>query len=505
MNCSRHTSVSFGCSLAVLLTCGILATVAASAHVATSCETLKATQLPHTTITAADTVAQSAFTGASARGYDYKTLPAFCRVQGVIAPTSDSHIEFEVWMPASGWNGKYQGVGNGGFAGEITSSQLAAALSAGYATASTDTGHKGNGTDAQWALGHPEKIIDYGYRAIHETADRAKALVRAFYGEPAKYLYFTGCSNGGRQALMEAQRFPDDYDGIIAGAPAANFTHTAALFGFNLLATGDKSTFVPAAKFAAIDAAVVAACDAKDGVKDGVVTEPTTCAFDPAVLLCRDADSDSCLTSPQIATLKKLYSGVITANGQKIFPGFVPGGESGPGGWGLWLSAAAPDSSLEYAFATQFFKNMVHTISGLGLPHLQHRARTQSRGRSSWGGAQRHRSKSWCLSKTRRKVDSVSRLERRRSSADGDDRLPPRRRRQTRATANRLVRSNLYDAGRAALLRRPRSGYVRGAAGAPAGGARPSAEHERGDGAMGRTGNRTVGHHRHEIQRQDAS
>ena len=360
MNCSRHTSVSFGCSLAALLTCGILVTVAASAHVATSCETLKATPLPHTTITAADTVAQGAFTGASARGYDYKTLPAFCRVQGVIAPTSDSHIEFEVWMPVSGWNGKYQGVGNGGFAGEITSSQLAAALSAGYATASTDTGHKGGGTDAQWALGHPEKIIDYGYRAIHETADRAKALVRAFYGEPAKYAYFTGCSNGGRQALMEAQRFPDDYDGIIAGAPAANFTHTAALFGFNLLATGDKSTFVPAAKFAAIDAAVVATCDAKDGVKDGVVTEPTTCAFDPAVLLCRDAESDSCLTSPQIATLKKLYSGVITANGQQIFPGFVPGGESGPGGWGLWLSAAAPDSSLEYAFATQFFKNMVH-------------------------------------------------------------------------------------------------------------------------------------------------
>jgi feruloyl esterase len=263
-------------------------------------------------------------------------------------------------MPAVGWNGRYQGVGNGGFAGDISYPQLAAALSASYATASTDTGHRAGGTNAEWAFGHPEKIVDYGYRAIHLTAENAKALIRAFYGEPAKYAYFTGCSNGGRQALMEAQRFPDDYNGIIAGAPAANFTRTAALFGSNLLATGDKSTLVPAAKFAAIEAAVVAACDAKDGVTDGVVTEPTMCAFDPGVLLCRDTENDSCLTSAQVATMKKLYSGLSATSGKSIFPGFVPGGESGPGGWGTWLSGSAPDSSLEYAFGTQFFKNMVY-------------------------------------------------------------------------------------------------------------------------------------------------
>lgn len=355
-----HKSISLGLSVAAVLTCWTRQTVATGARVTTSCETLKAVALRNTTITAAGVVEAGAFAGASARGYDYKTLPAFCRVQGVIAPSSDSHIEFEVWMPAAGWNGKYQGVGNGGFAGEITYSQMATVLSAGYTTASTDTGHKANGTDAQWALGHPEKILDYGYRGIHETADKAKAVIRGFYAAPAKYAYFTSCSNGGRQALMEAQRFPADYDGIIAGAPAANFTHTAALFGSDLLAIGDRSTFVPPAKFAAIEAAVVAACDARDGVKDGIVAEPTTCAFDPAGLLCREAESDSCLTSPQIATLKKLYSGLSTAKGQQIFPGFVPGGESGPGGWGLWLSGITPDASLEYAFATQFFKNMVH-------------------------------------------------------------------------------------------------------------------------------------------------
>ena len=360
INYSRHTSLARACCAAVALTCWALQTVVTGARVATPCETLKSTQLPNTTITASDLVASGAFTAANVRGYDYGTLPAFCRVQGVLAPSTGSHIEFEVWMPTAGWNGKYQGVGNGGFAGEITYSQMASALSAGYATASTDTGHKGGGTDAQWALGHPEKIVDYGYRAIHETADKAKALVRSYYGEPAKYSYFTGCSNGGRQALMEAQRFPEDYDGIIAGAPAANFTHTAALFGSNLLATGDRSTFVPATKFAAIEAAVVAACDERDGVKDGLVNEPTTCAFDPAVMLCRNAESDSCLTSSQVATVKKLYSGLRTTRGEKIFPGFVPGGESGPGGWGLWLSGTAPDSSLEYAFGTQFFRNMVH-------------------------------------------------------------------------------------------------------------------------------------------------
>src|SRR5262249_5840101 len=157
----------------------------------------------------------------------------FCRVQGVMQPSRDSHIEFEVWLPASGWNGKYLGAGNGGFAGSISYATapgsnvpgMANAVLAGYATSSTDTGHRAGGVDAQWALGHPEKIVDYGYRAIHETAETSKAIIQAFYGGAAKHSYFSSCSNGGRQALMEAQRYPADYDGIIAGAPAYPFTH----------------------------------------------------------------------------------------------------------------------------------------------------------------------------------------------------------------------------------------------------------------------------------------
>ena len=356
LNCRSLLS----CSAAVAVVYFAMPVAPTGARGMTTCEHLKSMQLPSTTITASDLVEGGAFNSANARGFDYKTLPAFCRVQGVIAPSSDSHIEFEVWMPASTWNGKYQRVGNGGFAGEISYPQLASAMKAGYATASTDTGHKGGGTDAQWALGHPEKIVDYGYRAIHETAEKAKALIATFYGEAAKHSYFTGCSNGGRQALMEAQRFPGDYDGIIAGAPAAHFTRTAALFASNVVATSDRAAFVPSSKYDAIEAAVVTACDASDGVKDGVVSEPAACKFDPAVLRCRDAESDSCLTASQVATVKKLYDGLRTIKGQTIFPGFVPGGESGPGGWGLWLSGAKPDSSLEYAFATQFFKNMVY-------------------------------------------------------------------------------------------------------------------------------------------------
>ena len=359
-NSSRHNSVSFALSVAALLAIAIARGIPIRAHAGSPCESLKSTQLPNTTITGAGVVEAGAFTAASARGFDYKTLPAFCRVQGVVAPSADSHIEFEVWMPSAGWNGRYQGVGNGGFAGEISYPQMAAALTAGYATASTDTGHKASGIDAQWALGHPEKIVDYGHRAIHETADKAKTLIRAFYGDPAKHSYFSGCSNGGRQALMEAQRYPDDYDGIIVGAPAADFTRTAALFASNLPAMADRASYVPASKYAAIESAVVAACDARDGAKDGVISEPTTCAFDPAVLLCRDADSDSCLTAAQVATMRRVYAGLRSANAQNAFPGFVPGAESGPGGWGLWVSGAKPDSSLQYAFGTQFFKNMVY-------------------------------------------------------------------------------------------------------------------------------------------------
>ena len=214
----------FRISLSAAVFCVL--TFASKSAGAQTCEKLADLKLANTTITAAQSVAAGAFTPPTGSAAPYKALPAFCRVTGVIKPTSDSDIRFEVWMPSVGWNGKFQGIGNGGFAGSISyggpAGGLGGAIARGYAAASTDTGHTGG--DASWALGHPEKIADYGYRAVHEMTEKAKSIVSAFYGNGPKRSYFSSCSNGGRQALMEAQRYPNDYDGLIAGAPANYFT-----------------------------------------------------------------------------------------------------------------------------------------------------------------------------------------------------------------------------------------------------------------------------------------
>jgi feruloyl esterase len=228
----------------------------------------------------------------------FKSLPAFCRVKGVIAPSGDSHIEFEVWLSASGWNGKYMGAGNGGFAGSISylppppyppmrdNPFLTGSLLAGYAASSTDTGHTGAATDVQWALGHPEKVADFGFRAIHETAEKSKAIIHAFYGNAAKHSYFHGCSNGGREALMEAERFPADYDGIIAGAPALSLPRMDRSNQAVVQATeNDPASYIPAAKLAAIESAALRACDAIDGLTDGLIEDPRKCPFDPTLFV----------------------------------------------------------------------------------------------------------------------------------------------------------------------------------------------------------------------------
>lgn len=327
-----------------------------------SCESLSSLKLPDTTITSAKSMAAGEFQApAPMPGMGaVKDLPAFCRVVAELKPAKDSDIKMEVWLPTSGWNGKYQGVGNGGFAGSITYAGLANAVKAGYATASTDTGHTGGATDAKWALGHPDRIVDFGYRAIHEMTLKAKAIIKAFYGEDAKHSYFGSCSNGGRQALMEAQRFPEDYDGILAGAPANFWTHLLSAGAWDVQATmADPASYIPAAKISALSAAVLKACDAQDGVTDGIVNDPRQCRFDPATILCKDGDSNSCLTAPEVAALKKLYAGPTNSKGEKIFPGRVEGGEEGPGGWPLWITGSAPGTSLMYQFTTGFFSNMV--------------------------------------------------------------------------------------------------------------------------------------------------
>ena len=220
----------------------------------------------------------------------------------------------------------------------ISYGALASALQEGYATASTDTGHAGG--NASFAIGHPEKVIDFAYRAVHEMAVKSKAIIAAFYDRAPRFSYWTGCSTGGRQALMEAQRYPEDFDGIIAGAPANNQTQLCAWrIAVEARILQEPGECCPRAKLALVNSAVLAACDALDGVTDGLLTDPHQCHFDPATLLCRGVDRDDCLTAPQVEAVKMGYAPARRKTGELIYPGLVPGGEMG---WAM-LTAAKPE------------------------------------------------------------------------------------------------------------------------------------------------------------------
>ncbi len=232
---------------------------------ASTCESLTALTLPNTSITLAKSLAEGEFTLPGGRGAPAPDLPAFCRVAATLRPTSDSEIKIEVWLPAN-WNGKFEANGNGGWSGSISPATLAAGLRRGYATAMTDLGHEGS--TAAFAVGHPEKLIDFGYRAAHEMTVTAKAIVAAFYGRAANYSYWNGCSAGGRSAMIEAQRFPDDFDGIVAGAPALNWTGRALLAIWIAQANHlDEASYIPPAKYATKSTTPpsIPASDALDG------------------------------------------------------------------------------------------------------------------------------------------------------------------------------------------------------------------------------------------------
>lgn len=348
--------------LAMLLVAGIAppARGQATASATQSCGNLTRLSLPQTKIVMAQSVAAGAFSGAPF----FKAVPAFCRVAVESTPTSDSDIKIEVWLPASAWNGTFSATGNGGFAGSIDYRSMGLAVEQGYATAGTDTGHAAEFIDARWALGHPEKITDFGYRGIHQMTEAAKAVIRAYYGNSPRHSYFGSCSDGGREALMEAQRFPEDYDGIIAGAPANFWTHllTNAIWVEEAL-TAEPNSYIPSSKLPAIANAVNAACDAQDGVKDGIVNDPRKCHFDPAVLSCKGAESDACLTAPEVTALKKLYEPSRDSKGRPVFPGFLPGAEEGQNGWAPWITGPGPGKSLIAAFGNGFFADMVYDQS----------------------------------------------------------------------------------------------------------------------------------------------
>ncbi len=351
----------------VLVALGVwLGTVGMAAPVmAASCEALSKLALPQMAVTTAQAVAAGSFTapgparaGSAAPAGParvFTTLPAFCRVAATLTPTSDSDIKIEVWLPASGWNGKFQAVGNGGWTGSIPYPSLAAAVAGGYAAAGTDTGHVGN--TASFALGHPEKVVDFGYRAVHEMTVKAKAVIDSFYGARPTFSVWNGCSQGGRQGIAEAVRYPTDFDAVIAGAPAVNFMQLhAGRMALNRSVNATPAHTIPAAKYPLVHKAVLAACDAKDGVTDGVIENPASCAFDPTVLACKPAgragsggtaDDASCLTPAQVESAKRMYQPVVhPSTHATVIPGLAPGAELG---WNV-LASPRPLSFADEAF-----------------------------------------------------------------------------------------------------------------------------------------------------------
>jgi feruloyl esterase len=339
-----------------VMTCGawVLALVSAMPAFAAPCDGLSNLKLQDARITLAQLVPAGQFSPPAEPGRSatnpYKTLPEFCRVAATLTPSSDSDIKIEVWLPASGWNGKFQAVGNGGWAGVISYAAMADAVRSGYASASTDTGHVGGrGT---FALGHPEKLIDFAWRSEHEMTVKAKHIVNAFYGSAPRLSYWNGCSTGGRQGLKEAQMFPDDYDGIIAGAPA---NRTAISLWIAHAVLKDPASYIPPAKYAVIHQAALAACDLHDGLEDGLIDDPTKCSFDPKVLLCKDSDGPSCLTGPQVDAARKIYSPAINPRtGKELFASLVPGTELG---WGAQALGPDPSSNIYDQYRYVVFKD----------------------------------------------------------------------------------------------------------------------------------------------------
>lgn len=304
-------------------------TVATAKSGGTACANLVSLTIPDVTINGATVVAAGGFTPPAAQ--TAITVPAFCRVEATARPTGDSNIKFEVWIPpAEAWNGKFQGVGNGGYQGSISYAAMANALRRGAATASTDTGHTGD--DMQFGQGHPERLIDYGHRAVHIMTTSAKLVIRNAAGRFAERSYFVGCSAGGQQALSEAQRYPEDYDGIVAGDPANNRIRQTFGFLSSWIATHgpDGAPLLTQPKLALLTKSAVASCDAIDGLKDGIIDDPRRCTFNPATLACKSSsDEGSCLTAPQVAAAQRMYDGTKSpSTGKLIYTGWPRGSEA---------------------------------------------------------------------------------------------------------------------------------------------------------------------------------
>jgi len=307
---------------------------AASADVSARCHDISKMDLPNVTITTAEPIDSGTFTDPILKK-PISNLPPFCRVAATLKPTPDSNIKIELWMPEENWNGRFLGTGNGGGAGQIKYSALELGLRRGFATANTDMG---TSPAADLVTGHPERYADFGYRSTHVMTTVSKTLLADFYRKPQSRSYFVGCSTGGEQALMEAQRFPGDYNGIVAGAPANNRTHLHTGFLWNLKATnsspGEQLSW---ATIAWINHSVIMACAGKDGgsPEDDFLTDPRECKFSPATLpKCSGVNTAHCLTDAQLTALKQIYAGPTNRQtGERIYTPIPVGSELSR--WGL--------------------------------------------------------------------------------------------------------------------------------------------------------------------------
>ncbi|MGZ6037541.1 MAG: tannase/feruloyl esterase family alpha/beta hydrolase [Phenylobacterium sp.] len=330
------TMMLAGCAAAAL---GLAAPMAA--HAEAACADLVKTALPHAEVTKSVVEAVG----------DKQV----CKVSVTARPTKDSDIRLELWVPeGAAWNGKFVQVGNGGFAGSIPRASFLGPVKAGYAVSGTDDGHQDPvGTNASWALGHPEKVVDFGWRALKETTEASKAILAAKMGKPSKS-YFYGCSDGGREALMEAQRYPADFDGIVAGAPANYMSQLFGLSAYQQQTMARPGGYLGAAQRELLQKTVLAECGGEAFIRD-----PMSCHFDPGKLACKAGQTESCLTAPQVASAKAFYEGRKDKSGKVVFPGYSPGAESLNGSWNAWITGPNAETNQKAAgpsFSSNAFK-----------------------------------------------------------------------------------------------------------------------------------------------------
>lgn len=320
---------------------------------AAPCESLMSLTLPNATITLVQAVAAGQFSPPAGiqDGQGFQNLPAFCRVAATLKPSDDSDIKIEVWLPATGWNGNFQAAGNGGWGGSINFAEMANFLRSGFATASTDTGHQGS--NASFALGHPEKLKDFGYRAFHEMTVDAKAMIAAYYGNGPRLSFLNQCGGGSRETLAEVQRFPADYDavGVIGFDGYKTSLHFGQIWVYQATHK-EPASYIPPEKYPMIHQAVLDKCDALvDGVKDGLIDNPPGCPFDPKEIQCKEGDGPNCLTAAQVEAARTIYTPVTNPRTkQKVYSPLFKGSELG------WTAQAGPEP---FPNALEFFKWVV--------------------------------------------------------------------------------------------------------------------------------------------------